>query len=96
MPHNFVSLSLSTGLLVAATVDTSTIVTLSSLESNTGFQLDSNTDDMLDDLGMDDIRLLVAKYRNILSSDSPSAVQSYKIFSTPASAKYTIFYLFDS
>ena len=95
LPHNLVSLSLSTGLLVAATVDVSTVVTLSSLESNTGFQLDSNTDDMLDDLGMDDIRLLVAKSRKIISSDSPSVVQSYKIFSTPASAKDTIFYLFE-
>ena len=64
-PQTFVSLSCSTELPVTAIVDTSTIAKPSDPESNIRFQLGNYTDDMLDELGVDNMRLLIAKAGNL-------------------------------
>ena len=86
--QTLVSLSPSTRLPVAATVDTSTVTHSPSPASTIGFQLGNYTDDMLDALGVDDMGLLIDRDRDryALSPDLPSVVQPSTLFSTPVPA----------
>ena len=80
---------LFTGLPIAATFDTSTVAKPPSAVSNVSFQLGDYTDDILDELGVDDMRLFMAKTRNTLSPDLPSTYQPSNLFSTPTHASDT-------
>ena len=73
----------STGLPVAATVDTLTITTPSTPASNIGVQLGNYTNDILDDIGVDYMYLFIAKDWDALSPDLSSVVHPSNLFSTP-------------
>jgi len=80
LSQTLVSLSPSTGLPVAATVDPSTVTHPSSPASTIGFQLGNYTDELLDTLRVDDMCLLIDRACTALSPELPLAVQPSIIF----------------